>query len=661
MAAYGLAYVVFFLFDKEWSMVMKKFKRWIFQYLKKQKVKEPVLNKDGQVDKRPGAYLTIFMYFVQVGALLQIEMIYNKRTEREEDFEDTTKSFSNVFSFEALGLTGWNTCIMKGIDPVKKLLIKAAFIFYLFGTLLVLYLISVLIRCPWAKGRWNQQGCGLTPLSLHARFLNAFVILILYTYEFLSENGITLLKCVSIKSTGDDVLWIDGSVVCMQDWQYAVIMFVCIYVVPMFLVIGLAPILLKEDKINLVVFVISIVFPLFALPYLLYLFIRLHQKRKWEKKFQGLNPQHGLWYGRRDQGRRKPGKSKADFKELQKFAKKRKKDGFDRSHPSNTMGWNSHAQMWNTPYPRWDPHFGYNMPFGRPPKLNDPHGAKNLVLRLVAEPYDFDKVGFVCWEGVIILRRLILVVLVTTIPSFLLKHILLTIACLIILGVHLRIQPFKKRSSNMLEATSLYLLLCIAFMNMVKSVYFESGEIPDEMADNIFRVYDVIENVLVGILPIAILALLLICILVRLVIFPFELCLKGGRKRRDEMKRWGLHDGYPGHMPMPMPLPYGPRHMAMNLPPMQRHNGWPNRQMARPWGSPADGPFMLQPDKRHGVRQRPVQRSGLIRHPRYEPIGYQPPNYGQHYTTPRPSGWNWSQQSPLGQRHVPNQRYSMPV
>ena len=290
MAVYGLAYVTFFLFDKEWATLMKKLRRFIFQYFQNKKVEE---------DKRPGAILTIFMYFVQVGALLQVDIHY--MNDRNQDFKDTSKSASNIFSFDTLGLTGWNTCIMKGIDPVKKLLLKAAFIFYLFATLLVLYLVSVFIRCPWAMGRWNQHGCGLVRLSFQARFLNAFVILILLTYEFLSENGLLLLNCVHINSlnngNGADVLFIDGSVTCYQDWQYGVILFVCVYVVPMFVVIGVAPILLKKDRINLVIFIISMIFPLFALPYLVYLFIKLHQNKK-------------------------------------RFGRRRRRDDFDRSRPS---------------------------------------------------------------------------------------------------------------------------------------------------------------------------------------------------------------------------------------------------------------------------------------------------------------------------------------
>ncbi len=54
--------------------------------------------------------------------------------------------------------------------------------------------------------------------------------------------------------------------------------------------------------------------------------------------------------------------------------------------------------------------------------------------------------------------------------------------------LHNRVQPFAKKSNNILMSLALAVLLFIAIMNLLKAGYFESGEIPQETADAILRV-----------------------------------------------------------------------------------------------------------------------------------------------------------------------------
>ena len=59
---YGLLYVLFFLIEKEIAMFMRMFGRWICC-----KKKSALTAEEEELhERRPGAYLTIFMYIVQV-------------------------------------------------------------------------------------------------------------------------------------------------------------------------------------------------------------------------------------------------------------------------------------------------------------------------------------------------------------------------------------------------------------------------------------------------------------------------------------------------------------------------------------------------------------------------------------------------------------------
>ena len=524
------------------------------------------LEDDFTQERKPGAYLTIFMYFVQVPALLKIDIIYRSKSNEETQVEDVGEKASSVFNFDSLGLA-FDTCLFKNITPVDKVGFNAGFILYLFGVLLALYIVTFAVRMIGSQ-KFKDDGCGLTRLPFHARFIGAFVILILYTYEFLSESLFSLLNCVKIHSVGDSGewrMWLDGTVQCMQGWQYGVIAIIAVYVVPMFFIVGMAPVLLKHHKIRILIFVLSLVFPLFALPYILFLFFKLCLKK----------PQ----------------------------------SGDDNNNPQ--------------------------------PVTSKRYGAVNLVVHLVAEPYKIDKMHGFCWEGMIILRRLILVVIATLMRSIIAKHILLVIVCLLSMVVHIRIKPFKKSSSNFLESLSLTLLLGIAIMNLCKAVYFDSGEIPLGMADTIFRIYDVVEHVLVSLIPLALLGFVIFCLVLRLILLPFDrICFK----ERNQLLNGEENEG------------------SNNSGSRQQGAGATNNRVNGMDGSIIDnmqhpsGGFTQHPLTQNGNapspmsgETRPVRSMPGVQNPRYSDVTQEGGFTGSH-------GHMWGSQLPyqLSQRHPTN-------
>ena len=88
--------------------------------------------------------------------------------------------------------------------------------------------------------------------------------------------------------------------------------------------------------------------------------------------------------------------------------------------------------------------------------------------------------------------------------------------------VHIRVQPFKRISSNLIETASLLILLCIAVMNLVKAVYFDSGEIPHGNADLLLRFYDIVEQSFVTFFPLVVLVILLVLGVIRIIVLPCD-------------------------------------------------------------------------------------------------------------------------------------------
>ncbi len=465
IAVYVLVYVLFFFFNPEWSMIARKFSRWLWSYCKGNK--KPIIpDYDVELERTPRAYLTIFMYYVQIPALLKMSITYERT--RDEEFNDVSDNVANVFHFDYIDLPFFNSCLFRDVTPVQKVFLKALYIFCLFVLLLIFFILGKifeLVCCYRSKKSDSQEEntcCRLTNIPLNSRFILAFIILILYTYEFISEISLRLLNCEFIYSLDQQVLKIDGTVECFQVWQYGVMTFIGVYVIPMFVAVGLAPILLKRHYIGLFGFTLSLIFPLIASPFLIYLYIKHRRSSKKE------NPEES------------------------------------------------------------------------PEISQETNRSVKVVVHHVAEPYKMNEIWDLDWEGMIILRRLVLVIIATAATnSVITKHLLLVVACLFTLVFHVRLSPFKRHSSNLIETCSLLILLCIAIMNLMKAIYYETGEIPEEEADLVFRIYDIIENVLVSLVPLVVLGFILLALLFRIMALPFDSCFntRGNDKEIDSFSQ----------------------------------------------------------------------------------------------------------------------------
>ena len=283
---YGLLYVIFFILEEEWQVLLSNFTVWIkaalFRALSKffnhDCLRPPALSnvdrisdgtQDEEEDDTAGAYMSIFMYYIQIPSILKIAILY--RDDDEMPLEELLNTIKNIFSFNTFGLH-LKTCLFKGVTAVFKVWIKSAFVIYLFVILLLVYVvvrpISALFRREKTWSIFNKSA------PLNAKFVSALVSLLLYTYQYFAENGLAMLKCVDIASEDPSpVLFIDAHVTCYQTWQYFVIAFVGIYVIPFAFVLALGPDLLKRKIITTTIFIVSLFLPLFSTPYLFYKFI----------------------------------------------------------------------------------------------------------------------------------------------------------------------------------------------------------------------------------------------------------------------------------------------------------------------------------------------------------------------------------------------------
>ena len=276
---YGIFYVLFFMFERDWGR--------FFTYLLGKIRRED--NADSDDDIVESGYFQIFMYFIQTSVLLKVSIVMEKdeiyqSVHRPQDMlpAPLMDGIKDILTFDVLAFHS-KTCLFSDLNPAKKIAIKALFVTYLFVLLMVFHIFSVC--CCLCLAQQRRQ-------AMHARVTATVVALFLYTYQIVAEDAFLLLNCTHID--GKYVLFYDGNIHCLQKWQYAVMALVIVFVIPFFITLLFVPKLLQRNRIGLRFFFLSVTFPLFfAVPTIVMFFC--HYKFKNPAKIyqdQSLESEH---------------------------------------------------------------------------------------------------------------------------------------------------------------------------------------------------------------------------------------------------------------------------------------------------------------------------------------------------------------------------------
>ena len=468
MAAYGVAYVLFFMFERDAATYLQKI---IIKLKNSRNTGEPAGEEEDFTDS---GFFQIFMYFIQTSVLLKVVIVIEEDVlyqyiYRPQDIlpEYLIDGIKEMFNFDILALHG-KTCLLPDLTPSLKVIIKSLFVLYLFFILLILYILSGF--CCVCKPVNKRPVFG--DISWNSRIIATIVSLFLYTYQYIAEDAFLLLNCVSVD--GDSVLFYEGDIQCFQDWQYAVVILVCVYVIPFFLVLLFGPKLVEKRLISVGILFLGFLFPLFvSLPLILIYFNCIKRQPR-------------------------PLESEDDPK-------------YNRS--VNCCGKKEEV-------------------------------ADNIV-DVMSGPYKNDVMKGVCWEGVINFRRLILVLLFTFINDKLIRLMSLSLACFIILLIHIFSWPFKMNYANIAETISLSLLLVISGTNLVKAAFFHSQAVPRGVNYVVIVIYEWIETVCLGLLPLVILLLLILAIVVKTTIALTSKSKEDEKHEHDHLHTSGSLDTPP--------------------------------------------------------------------------------------------------------------------
>ncbi|XP_067041944.1 uncharacterized protein [Acropora muricata] len=207
---------------------------------------------DGTTDENSesGGYLKIVFYFYQAAELLMVgsaEHLFLHKI-------PFVLSIIEVLNFEIQALQRPIGCPFAGLTAVTKEVLLAGTIFLILAELVTIYCLHFAIN----KIR-RKQG----PSVIH--FIAVIVELLLLGYERLAESSLNLMHCFPVGK--EKRLFVDAEIVCWQWWQYVLLAYIIVFVVPFILVVYVGSSKLYEASISAKEFLGACIFPL---PFLMY-------------------------------------------------------------------------------------------------------------------------------------------------------------------------------------------------------------------------------------------------------------------------------------------------------------------------------------------------------------------------------------------------------
>ncbi|CAB4028405.1 Hypothetical predicted protein [Paramuricea clavata] len=446
---------------------------------------------------KPGGFLKIIFYYYQIVHLLRNSVGSDVK---DQFFDDLENFLSRAFNFLIISIPSID-CPFQDLRPVQKAVIVHSVGYSLLTLLCLLYLsIFVFKVVKKLRTRSTQQTVAGTETMDHSpnleenpflgRIAGAFANISLLTYALSTQLCLSLLHCVPV---GDNqVLFLDGHVKCYKTFQYFLFVYMISSILPFCLVPVLGSYLLKLNRISVAQFCLACIFPLPFCCYWSYLLVR-----------------NSSWWMR-------PSRRVETNDQIQDDAIDENSTDSTTIDGRGTVSGNSNPETENLS------------------TETASRGSKAAVLQVLLGPFRPHKAIFIFpsshlpWEGFLILRRLVLILVITFVHDTRVKATLFMIVCTVILLPHVLIKPFKSASDNVLETLSLAVLIIISGFSLIKSIYY--GEDSDSSSKALLHMINVIENVLI-IFPVAlILSLVMLSILLKLVMV-FRLCFQAAFRR----------------------------------------------------------------------------------------------------------------------------------
>jgi hypothetical protein len=369
-------------------------------------------------------------------------------------FDDMDKRLSRAFNFLIIGIPSMD-CPFQDLCPVQKAVIVYSVGYSLLALLCLLYLsIFVFKIVKKLSVRSTQEMVALTETMDHSpnlagqnsflgRISGTFAYISLLMYASSTQLCLSFLHCVPV---GDNqVLFLDGNVKCYQTFQYFLLAYMISSILPFCLVPVLGSYLLTSGQIGVKQFCAACIFPLPFCCFWMYLLLK--------------DCRCG------NQG------SYNTIEENDKAVRSEQDNDETQSLGSEEITFTSSTDRNETTSTRSESAVCTDS--------NEATSARSesAILSVLLGPFRPHQ-AFMCfpsshipWEGFLIFRRLVLIIVLTFVYDIQLRLFLALILCVAILIFHMFVYPFQRKSDNVLESFSLGTHVVLCGLTLIKALY----------------------------------------------------------------------------------------------------------------------------------------------------------------------------------------------
>ena len=161
----------------------------------------------------------------------------------------------------------------------------------------------------------------------------------------------------------------------------------------------------------------------------------------------------------------------------------------------------------------------------RPEETKPLSGEAQAVISILQGPFKESNnrlFGPTCGAGVLIGRRLILVLLYTFVNDTLIRMLCMMLVCFIILLHHVHVLPYKDTRGNLAGSASAAALLLVGGINLVRAGFEAAEYVPQGPNHALMQVFEEVENVLLLWFPAFVMALMIISVTVKLFLYVMK-------------------------------------------------------------------------------------------------------------------------------------------
>ena len=132
----------------------------------------------------------------------------------------------------------------------------------------------------------------------------------------------------------------------------------------------------------------------------------------------------------------------------------------------------------------------------------------------------------ICWSGILLYRRLALIIVYTVVPDPLPRLSTMFVICLAAQLAHVAVQPCKEKRANLSGTISCTALLTIAAINTVKATFEEMEIVPTGLTLSVMKTFESIEDCLLVWIPLAGMSIIFGVLILRFNVLIWSLCMK---------------------------------------------------------------------------------------------------------------------------------------